>query len=285
MSNKIRFGPSGNSNRFYDEGLKHTYQAAEWVAKMGLDAYEYSFGRGVKMGLETATKIADAFRQQGIAISAHAPYFVNYGNPDLEKISNSHNYILQSVQAIQSMGGNRVVVHSGVQGKENDRQAVVTRIANHIKDLIKILDDNTDGNYIVCPETMGKYSQIGSYQEVFSLCLADDRVVPCIDFGHINCVLQGELKTVDDFMQILNCGISMLGREKMQSVHVHFNKIQYSKAGEIRHLTFADTQYGPEYEPFVQSIIELKLTPVVICESDGTQADDILEMKKYYESI
>ena len=284
MKAKIRFGPSGNSNKFYEDGNKHTYQAAEWLANQKLNAFEYSFGRGVKMGDETAGKIANAMSQHDISVSAHAPYFINYGNPDLQKIENSHNYVLQSVLAVQAMGGNRVVVHSGVQGKE-ERSTILQRIADNLKQMIAFLNANTDGNFVVCPETMGKYSQVGSFEEVFDLCLVDKKLTPCIDFGHVNCVMQGGLKTVDDFKHILNCGIDKLGRDRMQSVHVHFNKIQYGKAGEIKHLTFEDRQFGPDFEPFVQAIVDLELTPIVICESDGTQAHDAKLMADCYERM
>ena len=46
----IRFGPSGNSKEFYDEGYKSTFQAMKWISEKGLTAYEYSFGRGVRIG-------------------------------------------------------------------------------------------------------------------------------------------------------------------------------------------------------------------------------------------
>ena len=70
--------------------------------------------------------------------------------------------------------------------------------------------------------------------------------------------------------------------EKMKHFHVHFSKIQYSVKGEIRHLTFEDNQYGPEFEPLAEALKELDLEPVIICESAGTQAEDALAMKRIY---
>jgi len=48
----ILFGPSGNSEGFFAAGLKNSEQSAVWVKNMGLDAFEYSFGRGVLMSEE-----------------------------------------------------------------------------------------------------------------------------------------------------------------------------------------------------------------------------------------
>ena len=53
----IRFGPAGNSEAFYAEGNKHTYEAPKWLWEQGLNAFEYSFGRGVKLKEATASKI------------------------------------------------------------------------------------------------------------------------------------------------------------------------------------------------------------------------------------
>ena len=66
--------------------------------------------------------------------------------------------------------------------------------------------------------------------------------------------------------------------------HIHFSKIMYGNKGEIKHLTFADTLYGPEFEPLCDAILKLDLDPHIICESDGTQAEDTMTMKKYYLS-
>lgn len=36
----IRFGPAGNSDSFYDQGYKASWQAPGWLRGMGLSAYE-----------------------------------------------------------------------------------------------------------------------------------------------------------------------------------------------------------------------------------------------------
>ena len=68
-------------------------------------------------------------------------------------------------------------------------------------------------------------------------------------------------------------------------MHIHFSKIEYSNGGEVRHLTFEDTVFGPEFHPLAKILKKYKLSPVVICESDGTQADDAIYMKRIYQSL
>ena len=109
----IRFGPAGNSESFYAQGYKNSWQAPGWLQAMGLSAYEYSFGRGVSLSDEMAEKIAGEARAHDIAISAHAPYFINLANPDPEKRENSYRYITESARLVNILGGDRVVVHVG----------------------------------------------------------------------------------------------------------------------------------------------------------------------------
>jgi len=282
---KPRFGISGLDDLFYNQGLKHTYQMPKWLSQMGLDAFEYSFGRGVNIGMESCHKIGVECKAMDIAISGHAPYYVNYTNPDNEKIQAAHKYIIDSCIATKAMNGHRVVVHVGVQSKTLTRQQSVELIAQHIQELAKKMDENGLQDFILCLETMGKYSQIGDYMEIASLCSVDDRFMPCFDFGHINCTMQGALKQTQDFEKILNYCIDKLGSAKIKNTHVHFSKIQYGKAGELRHINFDDTVFGPEFEPFAQALVNLNLTPTIICESMSTRCADALYMQNAYNNL
>ncbi len=141
-----------------------------------------------------------------------------------------------------------------------------------------------DGIYL-CPETMGKQMQIGTYEEVLEICKANPHLIPTFDFGHINALTGGTLKTKDDFKKILERSIEVIGYEKTNICHIHFSKIQYGDKGEIRHLNFDDTIYGPEFEPLAQALIELNLHPRVISESNGHMAEDAAEMQRIYQKI
>ena len=96
--------------------------------------------------------------------------------------------------------------------------------------------------------------------------------------------MHGGLKTTDDYRRILDYTIEKLGFERASNMHVHFSKIQYGDKGEIRHLTFADDKYGPEYAPLGRLFEEYRMSPYIVCESDGTMTDDALTMKKMHEN-
>jgi len=277
----IKFGPSGAPNRFYDEGNKHTEQMPVWVKANGLDCFEYSFGRGINLSEQKAAAIKEAFEAQGVEISVHAPYFINLGTPEEQKGINSFNYILNSAVTGRAMGAKRVVFHPAAQGKE-DRAVVVARTIDRLKELKVIIEEQGLTDFYFCPETMGKLAQIGTIEEVTEFCTLADFYYPCVDFGHVNAREQGSLKTKEDYLSRLNYMINRLGFEKVRDMHVHFSKIEYSQKGEVRHLTFEDDVFGPEPLPFVQAIEQLNLEPYIVCESDGTQADDAKIIKDLY---
>ena len=277
----IKFGPSGNCESFYAEGNTHTEQAAAFVKARGLDCFEYSFGRGVRMSEDKAISIGEAFKKEGIEISVHAPYFINFANPDDEMAAKSYAYVLDSAKMCKLMGGKRIVFHPAAQGKA-DRETAVALTEERLKILCEYIYLNDLQDMIFCPETMGKLAQIGTVEEVTRFCQVDKVYTPCVDFGHINAREQGSLKTAEDYLSRLQYMIDVLGFERMEQFHVHFSKIMYSAKGEVKHLTFADDLYGPEFAPLALALKKLKLQPYIVSESDGLQAEEAAIMKEIY---
>ncbi len=280
----IKFGPSGNCESFYAEGYSHTEQSAGFVKARGLDCFEYSFGRGVRMTEEKAVSIGNAFAEAGVEISVHAPYFINFANPDDEMANKSYGYVLDSAKMCKLMGGKRIVFHPAAQGKATRFEAVEKTKAR-LEILAEYIRLNGMEDMLFCPETMGKQAQIGTVEEVTEFCKIAPFYIPCVDFGHINAREQGSLKTVEDYQSRLQYMLDELGREKMQNFHVHFSKIMYGAKGEVKHLTFADTVYGPEFAPLAVALKNLRLEPYIVSESDGLQAEEALEMKRTYLGV
>ena len=280
----IKFGPSGNSEGFYAAGNTHSEQSAAFVKAQGLDCFEYSFGRGVRMTEDKAISIGEAFASQGVELSVHAPYFINFSNPDDEMAAKSYNYVLESAEKCRLMGGKRIVFHPATQGKMNRFEAV-DLAEKRLRILCEYIYLNNMQDLTFCPETMGKSAQIGTIEEIVRFCKIDKVFTPCVDFGHVNAREQGSLKTTDDYLRRLEYMINELGYERMKNFHVHFSKIMYSAKGEVKHLTFADEVYGPEFAPLAVALKKLKLEPYIVCESDGTQDIDAAEMKKIYANL
>lgn len=280
----IRFGPSGNCQKFYDLGFKDSEQAPKWLKSLGLSAYEYSFTLGRFIGEQKAKKISEQAIQNDIQISVHAPYYINFCN-NLESSKQSNTkYMLNSLNGAKMLGGKTCVVHIGSQMKMQ-RQEAFLNVEKNFKDFLQNYYDENLQSVKIAPETMGKYSYIGTVDEILEIASWDKNVIPCFDFGHINCLTQGGLKNKDDYKKIFDKAIDKLGFEKVNNCHIHFSKIKYGEKGEISHLTFEDEIFGPNYQPFLECVKEMELSPVVICESKGTQAEDAETMKDYFNLL
>ena len=278
------FGPAGNSESFTAFGYKNSLDVPQYIVEMGLDCFEYQCGRGVNIGEEKAIALGKKAAEKGIKLSLHAPYYISMSSVEEEKRLNSINYILASAKAVNTMGGNRIVVHTGSCGKIS-REFALELASDTMKLALKALDENGLSNVHICPETMGKVNQLGTLFEVLELCKIDERLIPCIDFGHLNARDLGVIKTKEDFEKIFLDIKNALGSDRLKNFHSHFSKIEYTTGGEKRHLTFEDRVYGPDFEPLMELTYKYGLSPTFICESAGTQAEDAKQMKDYYLSL
>jgi len=278
------FGPAGLADSFKTKGYKKSIQVADYLSEYGLNAFEYQCGRGVKISTDAAAQLGAVLADKNIQVSLHAPYFISMSSLEEEKRLNSVNYILQSATALNAMGGRRVIFHSGSCAKLT-RQDALNKALDTMHLMMQAIDDNGLGHMTLCPETMGKVNQLGSLDEVLALCKVDRRILPCIDFGHLNARDGGIIKGKDDYLRIIDTIAETLKDDRFIYFHSHFSKIEYTQGGEKRHLTFEDKIWGPEFEPLMDVVYENNLSPVFICESAGTQTEDALAMKKYLESL
>lgn len=277
-----KFGPAGNSESFAAMGYKKTIQVPEYIVRMGLDAYEYQCGRGVRISEEAAREFGQKAREYSVTLSLHSPYYISLSSVEKEKRDGSIEYILQSARAADAMGAQRVVVHSGSCSKIS-REEALELAKDTLKRACQALDEQNLGHIHLCPETMGKVNQLGTLEEVLELCLIDERLIPCIDFGHLNARTFGKLNSFEVVKEVFDKMEDKLGTSRMRQFHSHFSKIEYTlKGGEKCHLTFADTIYGPQFEPVAEMIVRKNASPTIICESAGTQAEDALTMKQIY---
>ena len=275
-----RFGPAGNAQNFPG---KSSLEAPQWLRGLGLSAYEYQCGRGVNIGEQTAQKLGTLAREHDIALSLHSPYYINLAAEDPERRAKNIGYLMKSARAARDMGAGRIVVHTGAAGGGIDRRAATATALDTLREALSQLKDSGFGDILLCPETMGKINQLGTLEEVLEICQGDARLLPCVDFGHLYARSHGAVNTPETFAKALDSIESALGFERAQSFHIHFSKIQYSKGGEVRHLTFESTEFGPDFADLSVLLRSRGYTPVFICESAGTQAVDAQAMKALWE--
>ncbi len=275
-----KFGPAGNADAF---PYKSSADAPGWIASLGLDCYEYQCGKGVHVGEDSARKVGLAAKEAGISMSLHAPYFINLANPDPESLKKTIGYILSACQVADWMGATRVVVHTGALMKRTRREALDIATAS-MKEVLKAWEDEGYAHIALCPETMGKIGQLGDLDEVLELCQLDERLIPCVDFGHLYARSLGELTGPEACKAMLDQMEAALGRSRVKGFHSHFSQIEFTiKGGEKCHRTFDDNGgFGPDPAPLMAEIARRGWEPTFICESAGTQEKDALAMKKLY---
>lgn len=288
---KIRFGAGGNSKSFYkDDKRKSSLEACRWLFAKGLDAYEYECTRGVKISKEFAVKLGKEAKACDIALSLHAPYYINLAAINPEKQQASMNYLLQSLEAANWMGATKVVFHpgSGNPAEEGDRREnALLRAKNLLAATIEEANklELLEQVYLA-PETMGKQNQLGNLDEVIALCKDyPGAVYPTIDWAHLYALGKGCLQTEEDFSAVFDKIESELGDGVCQNLHCHFSPIEYTQGGEKRHHNLADKKYGPDFTLLAKVLIKRNYTPTIICESADTQAEDAVAFKHIYKEL
>lgn len=276
------FGPGGNGDWFYGEGGKSTLQSPAWLSGKGLDAFEYEAGNGIAASEASLAAVGAAAREAGILMSLHTPYFISLSGVDPEKRFRSLEYIRKSLWAAELLGADTIVIHSGSAAKLSREEAM--RLS--IDTLERVAADVGDAPCArLGIETMGKLNQLGTLEEVIEQCRVSPIYTPVVDFGHLNArALGGAFPDCDSYRRVFDRIAETLGDEHAKHLHCHFSKIEYTKAGEKRHLTFADETYGPVFEPLAEAIVREGVCPRIICESAGTQAEDALSMKACYRN-
>ena len=278
----IKFGPSGFCDKFLEK-FSHSEEIPKWLVEHGLDAYEYAFNKGVRISDEKAVKLRECFNEYGIELSVHGPYFINFANKDEMMADKSKSYILESLQKMKLLGSKKLIFHPGSLMKMS-REEAFNLVMKRLKELVSLLDEYGYSDVYICPETMGKHGQVGTVEEVAQMCAIDKRIIPTLDFGHINAYTLGGLKTKQDFVEVFKTLEKYIG-ERYKDVHIHFSKIMYGDKGELKHLTFEeDVSYGPEFEILAEVLKELDINATIICESRGSQTEDAVKMKNIFFS-
>jgi len=279
----VLFGPAGTPDGFFEKGYKKSLQLPEFLDEIGLDLFEYQGGNGVAVGEATARKLGEVFREKGKILSVHAPYFISLSSVEEEKRDNSIGYILKTARVADWMGAERIVVHSGSCAKIS-REEALSLAKDTLARAADALRAEGLSHVVVCPETMGKINQLGTLDEVLELCRVNDSFLPTVDFGHLNARTRGEIVGKEDYLSIFNRVEDRLGTDRMQRMHVHFSKIEYTSGGEKKHLTFEDTVFGPDFEPLAEVLVRKQSRAHIICESAGTQDLDAISMQRSYRA-
>ena len=273
MADRPRFGPAGVPSGF--KVLKRTvFEVPRYLHDEGLDAFEYQavrWGPKPQMKKDAAEKLGINAKQHDVWLTVHGSYFVNFCG-DEETIMKSKERLLACATAADWMDAHVVVFHPGFYGKRSPQDALELCV-KAMSEVVESMRALQITKVHLGPETTGKVSQLGSLDEVLTLCERVELTEPVIDWAHIHAREGGKMKTLDDFRKALDTIEKRLGTDAMKNLHFHCTLVEFTGKGEKRHHIMDEVECGPPFEPLATLIAELGLTPVIISESPVLDVD------------
>jgi len=240
---------------------------------------EVEFVRGVKMGDETASQLGEIAKKKDVALSVHAPYYINLNSREIEKVEASKKRILESARIGAIFGGRSVVFHPAFYHTD-PHDMVYGIVKTHMMEMVDQLAD-AGIEIMLRPETTGKSSQFGSLTELLELSADIEGIMPCYDFAHLH-ARGGELNSYEEFCGILDMIEEYLGKEGLDNMHIHVSGIEYGPKGERNHLILQESDL--DYKGLIKAWRDYDVKGTVICESPNLEGDALLLQGLYQES-
>jgi deoxyribonuclease-4 len=252
-------------------------RAFEIIKELGLDGMEVEFVHGVRMSEETRTLLNNT---KDLIFTAHGPFYINLNSKEEEKVEASVQRIVETAQAASDFGGYSITYHAAFNmGK--DKESVYQQVKTQTQKIIEILAKKEIKMWIR-PETTGKATQWGDYEEIIRLSKEFEQVLPCIDFSHIHARTGGEYNTYDEFCKVLDRIGTELGDFALNNFHAHLAGIEYSAKGEKRHLILEDSDMN--YKDLLKALKNFNVKGALVCESPNIETDTKI-LKDYYMSL
>jgi deoxyribonuclease-4 len=269
----LMFGPAGvpenAAKRDSETGIAH-------VKEVGLDCMELEFVRGVSMGEKKAAMVRATAEKHGVALTVHAPYYINLNSPEPAKVKASKKRILDSARIGALCGATSVAFHAGYYMGESPAKTF-RKIKKHLREVVRMCR-NEGADIQLRPETTGKKSQFGNLGEALALSAELEGVSPCIDFAHLH-AYNGKVNSFDEFADVLETIRRELGAEALADMHIHASGIHFGPKGELKHLNLEESDL--DYISLLRALKSFGAGGRLICESPDRGADALLMKNKY----
>jgi deoxyribonuclease-4 len=249
------------------------------IRELGLDCMELEFVQGVRMGEKGAKNVLETANKEEVALSVHAPYYINLNSYEEEKLKASLERIYEAAKVGSLCGAESIVLHAGFYQKSTKKHTF-ENISKALKELTGQLRDEGI-QAVLRPETMGKRTQFGTLEEVLALSAEIEGVMPCLDFCHLH-AREGKENSYSEFTEILSRVEENLGKQGLSNMHMHISGVEYGTNGEKRHITLKESDLN--YPELMKALKEFKAQGRVILESPILE-EDALMLRKLYNEI
>ena len=257
-----------------------TVGGIRYASSICLDALELAWVQGVRVGEKACAAIKQAAAETGVALSVHAPYYINL-NGDDEKWPHLRKYLMDAAHYGNLAGATDIIFHPGTYfGRPADEvlQVTIPRLKSCVSEL------RSAGNPVTLrPEISGKAAMLGSLTDVLAMAQAIPGVVPCIDFAHLHARLgDGIMNTYDEWIGALDLYCKSLGDEAIQHLHIHLSGINYGPKGEKNHLIMEEADL--DFRNIMRALHAAGGKGRIMCESPVLEVD-ALKFKQLWMDV
>lgn len=260
----IRIGPSGSTTQ-----ARSTLEAIDVVAGMGLSALEVNYVRGARASEGTTRRVGARAEELGVALSAHAPYYVSLNSPREEVRASSVGHIVETARRCHWLGAPFFAVHGGTYGGLGSAEATDGVVDRILQVQTRMEAEGVTGVKVGL-ETTGRPSAWGTLEEIGAAADQVDIVLPVVDFSHVHARTGGGLRTEEDFRSLVGWALDVSDCQ----LYCHFQGIEYGEKGEVRHLPV--DSHDPDFRLLAPVLLDLDCDVHLICESPLLEKDAIL---------
>ena len=246
---------------------------------LGLSALELGWVRSVRVSETTCVAIKEAAVDQDIAISVHAPYFINL-NADEEEWPKSRKRLMDAAHFGNLAGATDIIFHPGSYFEQPPTEVLkvaIPRLAGCVDEL-----RSANNPVILRPEMMGKSAMLGSAEDTFEMSKAIEGVQPCIDFAHLHARPgDGSMNTYDEWVRMLEAYGNALGDAALKTLSIHISGIEYGPKGEKKHLPIPESDL--DLDAILKALKSFNCDGRMLIESPAMEEDALLVKKRWEE--
>jgi len=247
------------------------------TAELGLGALELAWVRSVAVTEAKCAEIRATAQEHTVAISIHAPYFINL-NANGDEWPRSRKRLMNAAHYGNLAGATDIVFHPGSYFGRDPKEVLQVALPR-LRDCVKELRDA--GNPATLrPETMGKSAMLGSLEDTLAMASEIEGVQPCIDFAHLHARPgDGSANSYEEWMRMLKLVKKYLGQGALKQIHIHLSGIAYGPKGEKNHLPLAEADL--KYKELFKALRDSRCAGRILCESPKMEEDALVMQKRW----
>jgi len=251
------------------------------IRELGLSALELAWVQSVRVSDEACARIREAGERYDVAISVHAPYYINL-NATPEMWAAGRERLLAAARAGAKAGATDIIFHPGsyMKSAPADAYRIGLQRLSEVSDTLR----KERIQVILRPETMGKNSMLGTLEETINWSREIEHVLPCVDFAHLHARPgDGSFNSYEEFADALRLIAAGLGERGLKRMHIHFSGIAYGAKGEKHHLNLAESDI--QYKALFKALADLGAAGRVLSETPNLEEGAVLMQSTYIRAF